>query len=122
MDLQVLKKRISTYRSEKGRLTKVPDEIALEILSAWEQWSGPASGFYSEIGADFRKVAGILGRAKKLRRDGHAPIEEFKEIKLLPPPQLTSSSSGPIELVWGEGKIIRFNQIDLLLEFLKKAA
>jgi hypothetical protein len=37
MDLQVFKKRINTYRSEKGRLTKVLDEIALKILNAWEQ-------------------------------------------------------------------------------------
>jgi hypothetical protein len=60
MDLEILKKKLNTYRTAKGRLTKVPDELAYEILLSWEQWTGPASGFYSAIGADFRKVAGIL--------------------------------------------------------------
>lgn len=70
MEIEILKKKLSTFRSEKGKITKVSDELAVEILLAWEQWTGPASGFYSALGADYRKMAKILGKAKKLKREG----------------------------------------------------
>lgn len=49
MALAVLKKKISSYKTSSGRLTKVPNEVAIEILYAWDQWTGAASGFFSEI-------------------------------------------------------------------------
>lgn len=124
MDFTVLKKKISSYKTASGRVTKVPDELVMEILHAWEQWTGPAASFYAEIGVSAKKMARVLGRAKKLKREGHFPESEFKEIKL-------DSSSGQImelppcsgvELVWESGRVIRFSQVDLLLDFLKKVA
>lgn len=123
MEMEVLKKRISSYRTPKGRLTSVPDELLVDILRAWEQWTGPASGFYSALGVDFRKMAGLIGRAKKLKREGGFPEEAFKEIKLdqaqgvLP----TGPCQG-IEIVWDQGRLIRFPQVESLLDFLKKVA
>lgn len=70
MDLSILKKKISSYRTPKGRITNLPDELLAEILHAWEQWTGPSSGFYSAIGADHRKMATLIGKAKKLKREG----------------------------------------------------
>ncbi len=122
MDLEVLKKKISSYRTQKGHLTKVPDELVIEILISWEEWTGTKTGFYSAIGVNQHKLASILGKAKKLRREGHFPPEEFKEIKVsgsdgsgLPP------CSG-IELVWEQGKLIRFVEVGQLIDFLKKVA
>ena len=124
MDLTILKKKISSYRTNKGSLTKVPDELAMEILYTWEQWSGPATGFYQAIGINPKKMAGLLGHAKKLKRDGFG-VSEFKEL------QVESSSTGSVlnlapcigaEVVWNDGRVIRFSQVDILLEFLKKAA
>ena len=48
--------------------------------------------------------------------------EEFKEIKLESP---QTGGFGPcqgIELSWDQGKVIRFPQVDQLVEFLKKVA
>ena len=56
MDLTMLKKKISSYRTPKGRITNLPDELLGEILSAWEQWTGKSSLFYKELGADYRKM------------------------------------------------------------------
>lgn len=126
MDLEILKKRISSYRTPKGRITSLPDDLLYEILIAWEQWTGPASGFYSALGADFRKMASLIGRAKKLKREGHFPEESFKEIKI----QENSSGIGlsgvvpcqGIEILWEGGKLIRFPHVDNLIDFLKKVA
>lgn len=126
MDLEILKKRLSSYRTPKGRITRVPDEMLMEILLAWEQWTGPGSGFYSALGADHRKMAGLIGRAKKLKREGHFPVEEFKEIKIEESPSnLISLQSGPcqgVEMIWDNGKLIRFSEVDQLVDFLKKVA
>lgn len=124
MDLVILKKKISSFKTPTGKVTKVPDELVMEILHAWEKWSGPSSGFYAEIGVSPKKMARILGRGKKLRREGHFPDEDFKEVKVETAQERQTSlppCSG-VELVWEGGKVIRFYQMDLLLDFLKRAA
>ncbi len=126
MDLDVLKKRISSYRTPKGRITSLPDDLLCEILLAWEQWTGPASGFYAALGANFRKMASLIGRAKKLKREGRFPVESFKEIKVEETPSNSASlAGGPclgIEILWDNGKLIRFPHVDNLIDFLKKVA
>ena len=119
MDMEILKKRLSSYRTPKGRLTRVPDELLVDILLAWEQWTGPASGFYSSLGADHRKMAGLIGRAKKLKREGFFPEETFKEIKVNEFSSLSQHPCQGIEIVWDNGKVIRFPQVGSLIEFLK---
>lgn len=124
MDLSVLSKKISSYRTSSGKITNLPNELLAEILHAWEQWSGPAQGFYKTIGVDYRKFGSIMGKAKQLKRDGAFDGLNFTEVVLdqdsgqvmeLPP------CSG-VELVWEGGRIIRFNKVELLLDFLKRAA
>lgn len=124
MDLAILKKKISTFRSEGGKLRSVSDELLFELLTAWETWTGPASGFYTAIGVNHRKMASLIGRAKRLKRDEHFGVEEFKEIKLEDgtTPNVSSVPCNGAEVFWNDGRIIRFFQVELLLEFLKKAA
>ena len=124
VDLVRLKKKLDSYRTQKGRITRIPDELAYQILLAWEEWSGPASGFYKALGADFRKMASVIGRAKKLKREGAFADEQFKEIKV----EGSSSKAGSVPcndaiiVKWGNGKIIRFRQVDQLVDFLNKAS
>jgi len=118
VDLEVLKKKISTFRSDGGRVRISDEHLLLEILSEWEKWTGPADGFYKAIGVSAKGMGSIIGRAKKLRREGF-PAQDFKEIKI------SGSPPGPcqgIEIAWGEGKLIRFQQVDQLVDFLKKVA
>lgn len=126
MDLEILKKRISSYRTPKGRITSLPDDLLCEILLAWEQWTGPSNGFYTALGADFRKMASLIGRAKKLKREGRFPEDSFKEIKIEDGhSNLLSLSGGPcqgVEILWDNGKLIRFPHVDNLIDFLKKVA
>jgi hypothetical protein len=123
VDLEVLKKKISSYRTQKGHLTKVPDELVMEILVSWEEWIGTKTAFYSAIGVNQHKLASILGKAKKLRREGHFPIEDFKEIKIEQVPPTGDYAGGlcKIELTWEGKQVIRFALVDQLIDFLKKA-
>ena len=124
MDLAIIKKKLSSYKSTTGKVTRVPDELTIEIILAWEQWTGPASGFYSAIGVSHTKMASIIGRGKKLRREGHIVDSDFKEVHVESDTAPTSGCG--IELVWSNNKVIRFGDHKMLINFLneidKKAA
>ena len=124
MDLTVLAKKISSYRTPKGQIRSLPNELLGEILHAWEQWNGAPAAFYKVLGVDYRKMGSLMGKAKQLKRDGAFDGLNFTEVVLdqesgqvmeLPP------CSG-VELVWEGGRIIRFSRVEMLLDFLKKAA
>jgi hypothetical protein len=124
MDLTVLSKKISSYRTSSGKITNLPNELLAEILHAWEQWNGPAQGFYKTLGVDYRKFGSIMGKAKQLKRDGAFDGLNFTEITL---DQETGqvmelAPCSGVELVWEGGRIIRFSRVEMLLDFLKKAA
>jgi hypothetical protein len=126
VELEILKKKISTFRSEGGRVRITDDQLYLEILMAWELWTGSSKEFYRAIGVSKTGMAGIIGKAKRMRREGHFPPEAFKEVKI-EEAQLRSSSFGNspcngIEVGWENGKLIRFQEVDQLIDFLKKVA
>lgn len=123
MDLEVLKKKISTFRGEGGRVRITDDGLLMEILLAWEEWKGPSREFYKAIGVSQTGMASIIGRAKKLRRDGHFPVEDFKEIKIAPVSSVGDGSGlCTIEIHWDGKQVIRFALVDQLIDFLKKVA
>jgi hypothetical protein len=125
MDLEILKKKLSTYRGEGGRIRNVPDDLLLEVLSAWETSAGSKQSFYTSIGVSAKGMASMMGKAKKMRREGRAPVSEFKEITdvvlggVTTPNGFTGTG---IELSWDHGKVIRFPQVEQLIDFLKKVA
>lgn len=126
MDLTILSKKISSYRTPKGRITNIPNELLGEILHAWEQWTGAPKSFYTQLGVDYRKMGKLMGKAKQLKRDGAFDGLNFTEVVIEDTesqfsPVLPINTGCGIELIW-DNKIIRFGSSDLLLEFLKKAA
>lgn len=124
MDLTLLKKKISSYRTPKGRITNLPNDLLGEILHAWEQWTGTGSGFYSSLGVSQKKMAKLMGKAKQLKRDGAFAGLSFTEVIVegSDGPSLSAVGGCGIELIWDNNKVIRFGTPDLLMEFLKKAA
>ena len=122
MDMEVLGKKLDTYRDKRGRIVNVPDELRLEVLSAWEQWKGKASDFYRALGVSYKGMGSMIGKAKRLRREGHFPVEEFKEIRVAEPGASVLGPCSGIEIAWDNGKLIRFAQVEQLVDFLKKVA
>jgi transposase len=123
MDNAILKKRLSTFKTEKGTITGANNELLVDLLRAWELWSGTSKEFHMSLGLSKSQLGGLMGKAKRLIKSGAVVESEFKEI---------TSESGTgfmglapcqgIELSWSEGRVIRFPSVEPLLEFLKRAA
>lgn len=123
MDNAILKKKLNTFKTDKGTLKKVSDEVVLEVLRAWEHWAGPTSELNREIGLSKMQLVTMIQKAKRLVKSGMVPPDDFKEIKVIDgggSGQLPPCSG--IEIAWENGKLIRFNQVDQLVDFLKKVA
>jgi len=123
MDNSILKKKLSTFRTPAGKLTRVSDEVLVEVIKAWEQWPGSSSEMARDLGLTMRQLVILVEKAKKLLRDGGFPADAFKEIKIEGSP--AGGFSGPcagIELTWEAGKLIRFSEVGQLVDFLKKVA
>jgi hypothetical protein len=126
MDFVTLKKKLSTYVSAKGYLTNVSDDVLYEVLVAWENWTGSSKEFYRSLGFSQTQMAGIIGKAKKLKREGHFGTSEFKQLAVegesaSPVTSHVSPCTGA-EIVWTNGRVIRFSEVDMLVDFLKKSA
>ena len=117
-DLSILKKRLSTFRSAKGVIRDVSDEVLVDILRAWESWPGTSKEFYQLLGSSKTQMAVLMGKAKKVSRD--YPKEEFKEVHV---EGSGNGSAGPygMEMLWDGGRGVRFSKVDELVEFLQKA-
>lgn len=125
MDHVVLKKKLSTYLSAKGYLRNVSEEVLYEVIVAWENWTGSATEFYRSIGFTQKQMASLIGKAKKLKREGYYGEGDFKQVKVESLEANSASTADPcigIEVTWHGGKVIRFAQVDLLVDFLKKAS
>jgi hypothetical protein len=121
----ILKKRLNTFKSEGGRLRKVSDELLIDVLRAYEGWTGTYDEFSRELGIHRNALRRLLGVAKEVCQNGHHPeSSEFREVKV----DMTSSVSaggdpcGFIELSWDQGKVIRFPEVSQLILFLKQVA
>lgn len=119
MDNIILKKRLSSFRTEKGMFTKISDDLLVDILRAWEAWTGNSKEFYQSLGMSKQQLANMIKKGKRLSKKGNYGSGEFKELKL---DSLVGASPAFIEVNWEKGKVIRFSQVDALVDFLKKVA
>lgn len=124
MDHSILRKRLTTFKSSKGNLIKVSDELLFDLIRAWESWTGTSTELSKDLGINVKQLSFIVRKAKKLHREGRFPESEFKEIKINSESGqiIESAPCSGVEIIWNNGKVIRFSQVDLLVEFLKKAA
>jgi len=122
MDNMVLKKRLNTFKTAKGTLSKVSDDVVMEVLRAWENCLGTAADLYRDLGLSKMQMVTMIQKAKRLVKSGAVTEGEFKEIQTGMAPGASLVANGSIELAWDQGKIIRFAQVEQLIDFLKKVA
>jgi len=122
MDNNILKKRLNTFKDSNGKLKNISDDVVIEVLRAWEQWSGTTASLYRELGLSKMQMVIIIKKAKNLVKSGYTDDHGFKEVEVNETsPACPASDTCNIELVW-QNNVIRFGNSDLLLDFLKKAA
>lgn len=115
----ILKKRLNTFRNDKGAIRGIPEDLVIDILRAWEQWAGTARSFYQSIGLKKQQLSVIIKKGKRLLKDSKEKIGPFIPVKIN---KTHSTSSAPIVLIWDKKRSIRFYQVEHLVEFLKQAA
>lgn len=113
----ILKKRLNTFRSPKGSVIGVPDDLVVDIVRAWEQWTGTAKSFYQSLGLKKQQLASLIKKGKRLFKDGKEKLGPFTPIEIKPP---ADHNKVPIILTWDKKKTIRFYEVGQLIEFLKK--
>lgn len=124
MDHAVLKKKLNTFKSAKGKLSRISDDVVIDVLRAWENWPKSTAELNRELGLTRMQMVTIIQKAKRLVKMGVVPESDFKEVKIAGAGSESSSGCGPcgIELDWEQGKVIRFAGVELLVDFLKKVA
>ena len=118
MDNGILKKRLNTFKTSKGTISKVSDEVIMELLRAWESWPGTSADLYRDLGLSKMQMVTLLKKGKKLVKNGVFVDSEFKEVKVETPTTVDDSCRAPITMKWDKGKVIRFSQVDQLVDFL----
>lgn len=122
VDNAILKKKLNTFKSDKGTLRDVSSDVVFEVLRAWEHWPGKSADLYRELGLSKMQMVTMIQKAKKLVKSGMLPPDDFKELKVSDGIATTSGPCSGVELVWDNGKLIRFQQVEQLIDFLKKSA
>ena len=121
MDSHILKKRLNTFKTSTGRIQNVSDDVILEVLRAWESWPGKSSEFYRDLGLSKQQLATFLKKGKKLIKNGVVESSEFKELNFPVSPS-TPPCPSSLSMRWSKGKVIRFPDVDHLVDFLKKVS
>lgn len=123
MDNQALRKRLSTFKSSKGSLTRVTDDVLFEVIRTWEAWPSSSTELARELGVSVKQISFLIRKAKAAHREGRFPQEEFKEVKVESTPQEVGlDCKGGIVMKWEKGRVIKFSKVDQLVDFLKKVA
>ena len=123
MDNQVLKKRLNTYKiGKKGQLRNVSDDVVIDVLRTWENWTGTTADLYRELGLSKMQMATMIQKAKRLIKKGVILEPEFKEVKLEGATEGSVSCEGSMVLRWDKKHIIEFAEVSCLVDFLKKVS
>ena len=90
----------------------------MDVLRAWEQWQGSTADLYRELGLSKMQLVVMIKKGKRLVKSGMAGGGDFKEVKVIAE---TTGAHDKIELIWDNGRTIRFSVVSQLLEFLDRA-
>lgn len=126
MDLNVLKKKLKVFSTE-GKLRNVSDEVVMELLRTWEKWPEKTAVLYRELGLSKMQFTSLIKKGKNLVKSGKVVESGFKEVLLgqeegLVPKQYQESGCENLEVIWLNGAKIRFQEVDQVIDFLKKVS
>lgn len=129
----ILKKKIDGYRDSSGSIKNVPAELLLELRQTWEHYTGSPDEFRSELGVRAGTLRNLLKESKKLNHvlasAGAVGLTlgseagEGGSAHAAPHSEGNEGSSNALILTFDNGsKTIHFPTVDLLIDFMKRAA
>ena len=126
MDLMILRKKIDGFRLSNGTIRDVSPEVLWELRQAWEHFTGPIEQFRSKLGIKRGTLRILLISAKKLNHAMASADRVLLQEEIASPTDTATPTQvnhiGP-ELIYDKGeKVIRFPDVNSLIEFLKRAA
>lgn len=122
MDLAVLKKKLTSYKKPNGVFKNISGEMLIAVLRAWENYTGPQDDFGRQIGVRQSQLGPLIHRARKIAKTTEYADGKFKEVRTADSDDNSKQIiQGRIELIW-DNKLIKFSDVETLVEFLRKIA
>jgi hypothetical protein len=121
MDFEVMRKKLDAYKTPGGSYKNIKSELLVELLRVWEEHTGSSTELARQLGMKPNQLARQIREARKaaVRSDAIDPAFQALQIS----ESLEGGSTGTvIEMSWGGDKIVKFPNVDCLVEFLRKAA
>ena len=78
MDHAILKKRLNTFKSAKGVIRRVSNEVVIDVLRAWESWPGKAAELYRELGLSKMQMVVMIQKGKTPSQRGRSDGERVQ--------------------------------------------
>ena len=124
MDLLVLKKKLDGFRLANGSIRKVSPEVLWELRQTWEHFKGPSKEFSAQLGIRSGTLGNLIKAAKRLNHVmASAASLNLQEDVGPEGPGAIKPNLSQVEFIYENGqKVIRFPDVDTLLDFLRKAA
>jgi hypothetical protein len=113
----ILKKRLNTFKTGKGSLIGVPDELIFDIIRVWEKWTGSSKSLCQSLGIKNKQLAFIIKKGKRIIKNNKKKLGPFIPIEVK---NSTNQQRTPIVLILNKKRSIRFYQVNQLVEFLKQ--
>jgi len=121
MDFEILRKKLEAYKTPGGSYKNIKSELLVELLRVWEEHKGPSTALARQLGMKRGQLARQIREARKAAALGEAVDPAFDALQVQSPTEDVSNRSD-IVLSWGGDKVVKFPNVDLLVDFLRKAA
>jgi hypothetical protein len=121
MDVDVMRKKLDAYKTAGGSYKNIKSDLLIELLRVWEEHTGPATHLARQLGMKSNQLARQIREARKAAAMSDVIDPAFQALQI--PESLDGSSVGSvIEMSWGGDKVVKFPNVDCLVEFLRKAS
>jgi hypothetical protein len=121
MDFEILRKKLDAFKTPGGSYKNIRNELLVELLRVWEEHKGPSAALARQLGMTRGQLGRQIREARKAAVISDSVDPAFQALQV---PSLAEDGTkeGSISMSWGGDKVVKFPNVDLLIEFLRKAA
>jgi hypothetical protein len=94
----------------------------VELLRLWEGHIGPSIEIAKQLGMKRQQLSRLIREARRVASSTESVDPAFQALHIQLPTEGVPAAAAGIELSWGGDKVVKFANVDLLVDFLRKAA